>query len=227
MFKLLMLVCSVQLASPACAAGDALDVISSPDSSHRIACASPSRARSADLALAGPTGLSGGRTIELGSHGSAADLLEALRAGGCKLGDKAEEVLARGPFIISRARADVELAVLSVAQLGFGAEGAPPAKLYARAAQLGLELCPPEIGPQLRLQYPDQPIGEYLHIAMAPLDTGNGSSVVFIVGNGGAGLVLLGAEPSPGFIAPASRRYVFIRPHRAADTVMRTNQHHP
>ena len=43
--------------------------------------------------------------------------------------------------------------------LGFG-NVAPHQEVESRAIEMGLEVCPPEVGPQLRLQYPDQPAGE-------------------------------------------------------------------
>ena len=64
-------------------------------------------------------------------------------------------------------------------------------ELYSRAKELGLELCPPEIGPHLRLNYQEvfkreQPKNEYLRIGMKPI-IGSGSPGVFIVyhNNGG------------------------------------------
>ena len=42
--------------------------------------------------------------------------------------------------------------------LGFP-DGATTAQLFKRASELGLELCPPELGPHLRLEYLDQPEG--------------------------------------------------------------------
>jgi hypothetical protein len=36
----------------------------------------------------------------------------------------------------------------------------------ARTVALGFQLCPLQVGPQLRLGYLDRPVGEFLHVAM-------------------------------------------------------------
>jgi hypothetical protein len=53
----------------------------------------------------------------------------------------------------------------------------PLRDLYRRALQLGLELCPAEGAPQLRLEYLNQPVGEFLHVAMRPIATYGGDLV--------------------------------------------------
>lgn len=59
----------------------------------------------------------------------------------------------------------INLVSFSVEQLGFP-NGATYAKIKEKAESLGLKLCPPQVGPELRLQYTDQPNSEYLRIAM-------------------------------------------------------------
>jgi hypothetical protein len=152
------------------------------------------------------------KTITLGTHDSASSLREALNAAGCRIGQLAGEALARPAFTVSPSKVDVDLVILSVGQLGFDAEGASYGEIHARAAQLGLELCPPEVGPQLRLQYVDQPLGEFLHIAMAPVLTDSGDVVGLSVGNGGAGLLLVGFDARPNLAVSPPLRFVFLRP---------------
>jgi hypothetical protein len=60
---------------------------------------------------------------------------------------------------------EVELARVSVAELGFK-ETTTMGKVLARAKELGLRLCPAEVGPQLAIQYRNQPKDETLAIAM-------------------------------------------------------------
>ena len=58
-------------------------------------------------------------------------------------------------------------------------------------------MCPAEVGPQLRLQYLDQPLGEFLAIAMAPISNYAREPILFLVGNGGAGLLLASRTGAP------------------------------
>lgn len=62
--------------------------------------------------------------------------------------------------------------------------------IYKKAEELGLELCPAEVGPQYRLQYTDQPMDEYLYIAMKQIAGSGGYPRVFGLYRGGAGLYL-------------------------------------
>jgi hypothetical protein len=134
----------------------------------------------------------------------------------CRLGDSAAEIIGRPGFTLSKVRTEVHLAVLSVSELGFKDERATKAEIFARAQQLGLELCPAEVGPQLRLQYLDQPLGEALHIAMKPIATYGGELVDLTAANGGASLLLVGGDARPGSTQHASTRFVFVRPARIA-----------
>jgi len=100
---------------------------------------------------------------------------------------------------------------VSVAELGFQAGTASLADIYARAQQLGFGLATAEVAPQLRLQYFDQPIGEFLIIGMKPIKTWNGEAVILKVANGGAGLILIGQDGSADAQIPVACRFLFVR----------------
>ncbi len=86
-----------------------------------------------------------------------------------------------------------ELVQFTVAQLGFP-QGATTEEIYERAKQLGLELCPAEVGPHLRLQYSGT---DWKAIAMKQISDRDGDPRVFYLDAGGAGLNLLGAYAHP------------------------------
>ena len=69
----------------------------------------------------------------------------------------------------------------------------------------------PEIGPQLRIQYFDQPMGEFLAIGMEPIRTWNGEPIILNVANGGAGLILIAQDGRPEAEVPVTSRFVFER----------------
>ncbi len=83
---------------------------------------------------------------------------------------------------VVQSQTELKLLNVSVAELGFP-HGARTEEILARAKQFGFKLCPPETGPQLRLQYPDQPHGETLLIAMVPLRDGEGDTFIFYLGH--------------------------------------------
>jgi hypothetical protein len=138
---------------------------------------------------------------------------EAPHAPPCRLGDWASEIIGRPAFTLSKIKVDVDLAVLSVFELGLGeGKDASLKDIYARAVFLGLALCPAEVGPQLRLQYLDQPFKEFLHIAMQPIAKYDSQLVGFDVANFGAGLVLIGGDARADVAVHSSVRFVFVRP---------------
>jgi len=150
------------------------------------------------------------RTIKVGTFANSFALLNALDAAGCGIGGLAEEVLARPAFTVATAKTDVELFALSAAELGFQTDTAPLADIFARAQEAGFGLAPAEVAPQLRLQYFDQPMGEFL-VGMEPIKTWKGEPVILAVANGGAGLVLIGREGSANAEVPVATRFVFVR----------------
>jgi len=152
------------------------------------------------------------KTVALGKFSNSFALRNALDRADCGVGDLAEEALARPAFIVAAARTDVDLVAVSAADLGFTAESVRLKDLYARAEALGLGLAPAEVGPALRLQYTDQRVGEFLRIGMKPIVTWRGDDVIFVVVNGGAGLILMGENAGANAQTSASTPFLFVRP---------------
>ena len=151
------------------------------------------------------------KTISVGKFADSFALINGLDAAGCSIGDSAGEILARPAFTLSATKTDVELFAVSAAELGFQADTASLADIYARAQQLGFGLATAEVAPLLRLQYFDQPIGEFLIIGMKPIKTWNGEAVILNVANGGAGLILIGQDGSADAQIPVACRFLFVR----------------
>lgn len=155
------------------------------------------------------------RTITVGTFANSFALFNALDAAGCGIGGLAEEILARPAFTVSARQTRVELFAVSAAELGFQIGTARLADIYARAQQLGFGFAAAEVAPQLRLQFLDQPIGEFL-IGMEPIKTWKGEPVILTVANGGAGLVLIGRDGRADAEVPVASRFLFVRSHEAA-----------
>jgi len=156
------------------------------------------------------------KTITVGTFANSFALHNALDAANCGIGDSAAEILARPSFRLHATKADVELLAVSAAELGFQTDTASLTRIYARAHQLGFGLVAAEVAPQLRLQYFDQPIGEFLIIAMEPIRTWKGESVILSVANGGAGLILIGQDGGADAEIPVVCRFLFVRSKEAA-----------
>jgi hypothetical protein len=161
------------------------------------------------------------KAIEIGIHPGVNAYRDALDAASVRIGDAADEILGRPAFRYVHGRESIELVIRSVADLGIEVEGASLADVYARARQLGLALCPPEVGLQLRLDYARQPLGEVLHIAMEPVATYAGEPTILALANLGTGPLLIGSDGRPGFMAPRTFRFVFALPQPGHDVEAR------
>ena len=154
------------------------------------------------------------KSIMLGINKGVDAYREALAAERVRIGDSADEILGRPAFFYARTPKQMELVVLSVAELGFEADAVSHAEVYRRAKQMGVELCPAEVGPQLRLAYRNQPLGEALDIAMEPVSTYAGEPTILALVNFGTGLALIGADGGSDSMVPRTRRFVFALPAR-------------
>jgi hypothetical protein len=154
------------------------------------------------------------KTITLGEYKDAIAVRAALYVAPCPigLGAWADEILGRPDFPFTKTRAELDLVLISVADLGFANDGVSLRDINARALAMGLELCPADVGPVLRPTYLNQPRGEFLHVAMKPVTLFSGELVDFTLGNDGARLLLIGGDGRSEVILPGAVRFVFVRP---------------
>ena len=151
------------------------------------------------------------KTIEIGSFPDSIALRNALNAADCAIGGQAEEILARPAFTVVARKMQIDLVAVSPAELGFDGDAVSLADIYVRASQLGFRPAPAEVGPQLRLQYPDQPMGEFLIVGMEPIRTWSDEPVILTVANGGAGLILIGQCGRASAKVALTSRFLFAR----------------
>ena len=152
------------------------------------------------------------KTIQLGTGLKIAkDFRKAIKNSGFHISDWAGDILGKSGFTVVTQATEVDLVKVTVAELGFK-EGARRDQIYKKAQELGLDLCPPEVGPQLRLQYQDQPDGEWVLIGMEPITDSDGYPVVFDVERGGPELWLYGSWGRPDGFWDPDFRWVFVRP---------------
>jgi hypothetical protein len=152
------------------------------------------------------------RTIKLGvGPTDAAAFLHLLEDVKLKISSMAKDMMAKPEFTFSAEKRDVDLVIVTTADLGFKT-GVRRSRIYQRAKKLGLELCPPDVGPQLRLQYWNQPRGEWLRIGMKPIADSLGDSCVFGVENGFHGMLLGGHWSDPNSLWGPHDLWVFVRP---------------
>lgn len=91
----------------------------------------------------------------------------------------------------------IDLVRLKVGDLGIPKQYPTTDDIWRRIEELGLELCPPEVGPAYRLKYTDQPLREWLRIGMKQISDSDGLPRVFCLGRNGGGLWLSGSWAEP------------------------------
>jgi hypothetical protein len=154
------------------------------------------------------------RTITLGTYKGVDAYRDALDSARIKVGLSADEILGRPAFPYAKMKTDVKLAVLSAAELGVESDESSLSDVYERARRVGLELCPAEVGLQLRLEYRNQPLGEALDVAMEPVATYSGDPTILTLANWGTGLILIGRDGRSESTVNRISRFVFALPTR-------------
>jgi hypothetical protein len=145
------------------------------------------------------------KTIELTTKTSK-EYTEELLKQGYKTSDWAQDILNKVEPL--KQKEEINIVSFSVEQLGFS-NGATLQEIYNKAKELGLELCPPQVGPELRLNYKDQPNGEYLRIAMESISDSDDSPRLFGVHRYGSESWLDGGSGGLGYRWDGGRRFVF------------------
>ncbi|MBI4262019.1 hypothetical protein HY624_00660 [Candidatus Uhrbacteria bacterium] len=141
---------------------------------------------------------------------TAKELKQEIEKRDMPMNEGARFMLRSKEFITSKTPDHCDLVVLTVSDLGFP-NGATLETIYKRADELGLDLCPAEVGPQYRLAHPDQPMGDHIRIGMKPIAQPDGVPDVFGVESGAHFLWLRGYWAGPTFQWDGHYRFVFRR----------------
>jgi len=121
------------------------------------------------------------KTIKLGTGlKTKDDFVNAIEQQGGGVGHWAKDIMSKAEFVVSDKETKENLIILSVKLLGFPS-GATVKEIFETAKKVGLEFCPPETGPQLRLQYPEHPVNEYCLIGMESITGSGGATNLFSV----------------------------------------------
>jgi hypothetical protein len=97
------------------------------------------------------------RTVEVGGL-TKSQLIQKLQQYSILMNEYAERLFADDKFTTSDTKYSLQTIEITVGDLGLH-DGAATDQIFKRASELGLELCPLELGPHLRLRYLDQPEG--------------------------------------------------------------------
>lgn len=129
-------------------------------------------------------------TVTIGTE-NPKNLQEKLKKSGVHVSSLAESMLKSIGFTTQNQAETVDLVRLRVQDLGL--KGYPTTdEIYQCADELGLDLCPAEVGPQYRLKMMDQPMGDWFYIGMKQIAGADGNPSVFEVERDSSGLWLDG-----------------------------------
>lgn len=149
-------------------------------------------------------------TIEVGTYKSVADLRQALTEDGSRIGDWASNLMGRPEFTLLTEPAKLDLYTASNAELGYP-NGCTVAQSFEALEKIGAVKLPHEAGAQYRLQYKDQPLGEWRLMYMDPIADSDGCLEVFGVEHIDGGLWLDGDYADPEDFCNGDGVWVFAR----------------
>lgn len=151
------------------------------------------------------------KSIRLGTGlGNIDTFSMALKFGKFRISDWARDMFIQPDFATVAEETEVDLVNIAVEDLGLF-KGAVYKDICIRGLEQGLRLCPPEVGPQLRLQYAHQPSEEWLRVAMKAIPDSAGDARIFAVGHGRGELWLDSVDGRPVSFYEPQHRFVFAK----------------
>lgn len=159
------------------------------------------------------------KSIQLGNEDfrTGQDFCHTLQAQHFCLDSGVEEMLDQPDFRVAHKFAEVDLVIVKTRdldsyQFNFGGRYFD---ICRRAFLYGLELCPAEVGPRLRLQYIEQPEGEPLLLAMMAIRGSYGHLCGFKLDNDRyRGPGIYSYDCSPDRVWYSNTLFVFARPRK-------------
>lgn len=153
-------------------------------------------------------------TIKLGTGPkNAYEFFSAFLNQGIKMRHWARKILNHKDFIVSREKKELDLVSIATFKLGFKV-CARRGEIYKRAKDLGLELCPIEVGAQLVLQYGGQYVGEWIAVAMEPVIFPDGTQEILSVIRDEHNMALCAHGGQPEHLWHPQQQWVFVLPRK-------------
>ena len=153
-------------------------------------------------------------TVRVGTLKTEADFRRALAETDpvCNISQWAGDIMSKPDFAanIPQVEEDIEFVYASNKELGYP-KGCTRLQTYEAGLKLGWKLCLPSDGPEIRRHYLNQPMNEWLLVAMEPIKDSDGDLGLFRVGRGGGGAWLSGGCGRPGDVWVAGYRWLFRR----------------
>lgn len=146
-------------------------------------------------------------SVEIGGK-TTKQLIAEMGTAGINISDYARSMMENRDFVPGKTCEEATLIHLTVGDLGFTGS-ATTDEIYKRAEDLGLELCPPDTGPNYRLKYKDQSLNEWVRIGMKQIAGSDGDLGVFSLVLYDDGLWLRSSWASPYYKLDPYNKFVF------------------
>ncbi|MFA7653823.1 MAG: hypothetical protein WCX97_02155 [Candidatus Magasanikbacteria bacterium] len=115
-------------------------------------------------------------TVEIGGM-TEKELEKELKKQNINISDCARHLMKSKDFTTAKKPESADLVRLKVRDLKL--DNPTTKNIYKKAEELGLELCPAEVGPHYRLKYTDQPLNEWVYVGMKQIADPGGYPSVF------------------------------------------------